>query len=240
MRRCANNLSAVASSGPPSLDFAALVPVSDLTIGEFVPIATIWFLITAICVMPRPGEDSMSCKPSSMTIRVMPSMQRRPAEWFSLLTTRFGSWKSRSVPVRMAAICLLQIRCHQSRKMRGWTMTLSSDDQYAHLRANAATQKQETLNRLTRAIATLEADGRPVTTFTIREVSGLDYMAYYRNRAAFRLFQQHSTHLRKKRAQEQAKRHAPSRGSKRKKRKGTDALHAVTVSPRDQLLDYQR
>jgi len=116
----------------------------------------------------------------------------------------------------------------------------SPDDPYAHLRMHAAAQKQETVDRLTRAIAELESDGRPVTTFTIREVSGLDYMAYYRNRAAFRLFQQHSTHLRKKREQEQAKRHAPSRGSKRKKRKGTDALHAVTVSPRDPLLDYQR
>jgi prophage tail gpP-like protein len=118
--------------------------------------------------------------------------------------------------------------------------TSSSGDQYAHLRANAAAQKQETVDRLTQAIVQLEAEQRPVTTFTIKDVSGLDYMAYYRNREAFQLFQQHSTHLRKKREQEQAKRHATSRSSKRRKGKGRDALHAVTVSPRDPLLDYKR
>ena len=120
------------------------------------------------------------------------------------------------------------------------TQTSSSDDQYAHLRANAAAQKQETIDRLTRAIAELEAEHREVSTFTIREVSGLDYMAYYRNRQAFQLFQEHSTHLRKKREQEQAKRQTTSHGSKRKKGKSREAPHAVTVSLRDPLLDYQR
>ncbi len=111
----------------------------------------------------------------------------------------------------------------------------------SHLRGYAAAQKQETLDRLSRAIAELEADGRPVTTFTIREVSGLDYMAYYRNREAFQLFQEHSTHLRKKREQEQMNRHVGSRSSKKQKKgKGREALHAVTVSPRDPLLDYKR
>ncbi len=116
----------------------------------------------------------------------------------------------------------------------------SSDDPYEHLRTHAAAQKQETVDRLAKAIAELEADGRPVTAFTIREVSGLDYMAYYRNRAAFQLFQEHSTHLRKKREQEQVKHQAPDRGSKRKKRKGPASPHAITVSPRDPLLDYKR
>jgi len=117
----------------------------------------------------------------------------------------------------------------------------SSGDPYAHLRMHAAAQKQETVDRLARAISELEADGREVSTFTIREVSGLDYMAYYRNRAAFQLFQEHSTHLRKKREQEQATRQAPSRGSKKQKKgKGRDTLHAITVSPRDPLLDYKR
>jgi hypothetical protein len=120
-------------------------------------------------------------------------------------------------------------------------MSSTSGDPYAHLHANAVAQKQTTVDRLSQAITQLEADGRPVTTFTIREVSGLDYMAYYRNREAFQLFQEHSTHLREKREQEQAKRQAPSRGSKkRKKGKGRETLHAVTVSPRDPLLDYKR
>jgi hypothetical protein len=119
-------------------------------------------------------------------------------------------------------------------------MTHSAGDQYAHLRANAAAQKQTTVDRLSQAITRLEADGRPVTTFTIKEVSGLDYMAYYRNREAFQLFQEHSTHLRKERAQEQVKCRATSRGKSRKPRKGQAASHAVKVSPRDPLLDYKR
>ena len=120
-------------------------------------------------------------------------------------------------------------------------MRHSSEDPYSHLRANAATQKQTTVDRLSQAITQLEAEGRPVNTFTIKEVSGLDYMAYYRNRAAFQLFQEHSTHLRKKREQEQAKHHETHRGSKKRKQgKGRDALHAVKVSPRDPLLDYKR
>src|SRR5712692_11557175 len=116
----------------------------------------------------------------------------------------------------------------------------SSDDQYAHLRANAAAQKQTTMNRLSQAITLLEAEGRPVNTFTIKAVSGLDYMAYYRNREAFQLFQEHSTHLRREREQAQEKRQAASRGKPRKTRKGQAAAHAVKVSPRDPLLDYKR
>ncbi len=64
-------------------------------------------------------------------------------------------------------------------------MTRSSDDPYAHLRANAAAQKQTTVDRLVNAIAQLEAEGREVSTFTIKEISGMDYMTYYRNREAF-------------------------------------------------------
>jgi hypothetical protein len=119
-------------------------------------------------------------------------------------------------------------------------MTPLSDDQYAHLRANAAAQKQTTVDRLRQAITQLENEGRLVNTFTIKEVSGMDYMAYYRNREAFQLFQEHSTHLRKEREQEQAKRQAASRGSSRKPRKSQADAHAVKVSPRDPLLDYKR
>src|SRR5712691_12069574 len=114
-------------------------------------------------------------------------------------------------------------------------MTSSSGDPYAHLRVNAAAQKQTTVNRLSQAITQLEAEGRPVDTFTIKEVSGMNYMAYYRNRDAFQLFQEHSTHLRKEREQEQAKRQAISRGRPRKTRKGQAIAHTVKVSPRDPL-----
>src|SRR6266702_3312365 len=115
-------------------------------------------------------------------------------------------------------------------------MTRSSNDPYAHLRANAAAQKQTTVDRLSSAITQLEAEGCPVNTFTIKEVSGMDYMAYYRNREAFQLFQEHSTHLRKEREREQAKWQPASRGKSRKSGKGQAASHTVKVSPRDPLL----
>lgn len=119
-------------------------------------------------------------------------------------------------------------------------MTHVPDDPYAHLRANAAAQKQTTVDRLSQAIAQLEAEGRPVNTFTIKEVSGMDYMVYYRNREAFQLFQEHSTHLRKEREQGQAKQQMASRGGSRKPRKGQQAAHTIKISPRDPLLDYKR
>jgi hypothetical protein len=118
--------------------------------------------------------------------------------------------------------------------------TLSSGDPYAHLRANASAQKRATVDRLSQAITKLESEGRPGNTFTIKEVSGLDYMAYYRNREAFQLFQEHSTHLRKEREQEQAKRQVASRRDSGKTGKGQTASHTVKVPPRDPLLDYKR
>lgn len=100
--------------------------------------------------------------------------------------------------------------------------------------------KTGNVDRLSQAITQLEAEGRPVNTFTIKEVSGLDYMAYYRNREAFQLFQEYSTHLRKEREQQQAKRQAARGGRPRKSKKGEAVAHAVKVSPRDPLLDYKR
>src|SRR3989441_6236395 len=102
-----------------------------------------------------------------------------------------------------------------------------SEDSYAHLRANAAAQKQVTVDRLRQAITQLETEGRPVNTFTIKEVSGLNYMAYYRNREAFQLFQEHSTHLRKEREQQQAKQQVASNGRSRRSKKGQAVTHAV-------------
>src|SRR5258708_28548850 len=87
------------------------------------------------------------------------------------------------------------------------TNTPPPEDQYAHLRANAAAQRQATVDRLNAAIAQLETEHRPVTTFTIKEVSGMDYMSYYRNAEALVLFRTHSTHLREERIKEEAKRY---------------------------------
>src|SRR5436305_3545716 len=116
-----------------------------------------------------------------------------------------------------------------------------SDDQYNHLRASAAKQKQTTVERLKQAIKQLEAEGCPVNTFTIKEVSGLNYMVYYRNREAFALFQLHSTHLRKEREKEYAaKKTSSRRTSKQKAEREKEALHAVKVTSRDPLLDDKR
>jgi hypothetical protein len=111
-----------------------------------------------------------------------------------------------------------------------------SEDRSAHLRAYAARQKQATVDRLEQAIARLEREGRPVTTFTIREVSGLDYMAYYRNPEALVLFRRSSTHLRKTREKAQA-----HRRRSRRQRSGPDpASQEVIASLRDPLLNYKK
>ena len=114
---------------------------------------------------------------------------------------------------------------------------IPSKDRYSHLRAYARAQKQATVERLKQAIAALEADGRPITTFTIKEVSGLDYMAYYRNAEALSLFRRHSTHLRQEREKAQAKRR---RSSRNKHAKHDEILHDLPTQPRDPLLNYKK
>ncbi len=102
-----------------------------------------------------------------------------------------------------------------------------SEDRYAHLRDYAARQKQATLDRLNQAITQLEQEKRPVTTFTIKGVSGLDYMAYYRNAEALALFRRHSTYLRKERQKKQSKRRSSGQ-------------QETMVSSRDPLLNYKK
>jgi hypothetical protein len=114
--------------------------------------------------------------------------------------------------------------------------TASSHDRYAHLRTNATVQKQTTVDRLRKAIAELESSGCPINTFTVKEKSGLDYMAYYRNSEALAIFRTHSTYLRKKREQEQMKR----RQSRRKQTKEGEDFHQMKVKPRDSLLNYKK
>ncbi|GHO79138.1 hypothetical protein KSD_69090 [Ktedonobacter sp. SOSP1-85] len=73
-----------------------------------------------------------------------------------------------------------------------------------------------------------------------RRARGNRNLSLYRNREAFQLFQEHSTHLRRECEQAQEKRQAARRGKPRKTGKGQVAVHAVKVSPRDPLLDYKR
>ncbi len=116
------------------------------------------------------------------------------------------------------------------------TKKSSDEGRYAHLRANAAAQRQTTIDRLTQAIVALEAGQRPVSTFTIKEVSGMDYMVYYRNPEALAIFRTHSTHLREERVKEEKKRHR----SKRKRARHDESLHQVKVEARDPLLNYKK
>lgn len=121
------------------------------------------------------------------------------------------------------------------------TETLApSEDRYVHLRTYATAQKQTTVERLKQAITRLEAEKRPVNTFTIKEVSGLDYMAYYRNHEAYALFQEHSTHLREAREKELAKHRITRASSKHMLAKDREAPYRVTVSPRNPMLDYKK
>ena len=110
--------------------------------------------------------------------------------------------------------------------------TNPSEDRYAHLRDYATKQKRATVDRLKQAITQLEKDSRPVTTFTIKEISGLDYMAYYRNAEALALFRHHSTHLRKERQKERSRRKS-TRGSSYEQQERQ-------VSSRDPLLNYKK
>lgn len=107
-----------------------------------------------------------------------------------------------------------------------------SHDRYAHLRDHATARRQATVERLRGAITQLESEGRSITTFTIKEVSGLDYMSYYRNSEALALFRSHSTHLRQERQKH--------RQSKRKS--GARALSGqeVVVPARDPLHHYKK
>src|SRR6266849_2848565 len=147
--------------------------------------------------------------------------------------------RSKSGPGNTAAMYRLQtpfcLIPSTERKKRTETPS-PSEDRSAHLRDYAARQKQATLDRLNQAITQLEQEKRPVTTFTIKGVSGLDYMAYYRNAEALALFRRHSTYLHKERQKKQAKR----RRSRHKQLKQEEAIHEVQVEPRDRLLNYKK
>jgi len=110
--------------------------------------------------------------------------------------------------------------------------TNPSEDRYAHLRDYATRQKQTTVDRLKQAITQLEKDSRPVTTFTIKEISGLDYMAYYRNAEALALFRSHSTHLRKQ--------HEIARSKRRSAARPPSGEQEAIGPSRDPLLHYKK
>ncbi len=96
-----------------------------------------------------------------------------------------------------------------------------SEQQLAGLRAHAQAQKQSTVERLRSAIASLQAQHKPISARTIYEECGLTYASFRRNPEALLLYQQHSTFL-------------------KRERKHTRTACPDTVSPRDPLLAYKK
>jgi hypothetical protein len=96
-----------------------------------------------------------------------------------------------------------------------------SEQQLAGLREHIQAQKQNTLNRLSAAIASLTAQNKPISARTIYEECGLEYTSIRRNPEALLLYQQHSTFL-------------------KQKRKRAKTPHPDTPTPRDLLLAYKK
>jgi hypothetical protein len=96
-----------------------------------------------------------------------------------------------------------------------------TEQQLAGLREHTQAQKQNTVERLRTAIASLQAQHKPISARTIYEECGLAYAALRRNPEALLLYQQYSTFL-------------------KQQRKGTKAPLPDTPSPRDPLLAYKK
>jgi hypothetical protein len=96
-----------------------------------------------------------------------------------------------------------------------------SEQQLAGLRTHATAQKQNTIDRLRSAIASLDAQKKSISAKTIYEECGLEYASIRRNPEALLLYQQHSTFL-------------------KQKRKRTKASSPDTPLPRDPLLAYKK
>jgi hypothetical protein len=100
-----------------------------------------------------------------------------------------------------------------------------TEAQLAGLRASVAARKQETIERLRAAIASLKEKKQDITAQNIYVECGLHYSSYVRNEEAITLFRANSTHL-----IEQQKR-------TRRKRKTDDG---ASSKPRDPLMAYKK
>jgi len=79
-----------------------------------------------------------------------------------------------------------------------------AEQQLAGLREHTQAQKQNTVNRLATAIASLTAQHKPISARTIYEECGLEYASIRRNPEGLLLYQQHSTFLKQKRKRAKA------------------------------------
>jgi hypothetical protein len=106
----------------------------------------------------------------------------------------------------------------RKRKRAGSLRTIPyADQQLAGLREYTQTQKQQTVQRLDAAIASLSAQHKPISARTIYKACGLEYASIRRNPEALLLYQQHSTFL-------------------KQQRKRTKVSQPDVPSPRDPLL----
>ena len=96
-----------------------------------------------------------------------------------------------------------------------------TEQQLTGLREHTQAQKQNTVNRLATAIASLTEQHKPISARTIYEECGLEYASIRRNPEALLLYQQHSTFL-------------------KRKRKRAKTLYPDTPSPRDSLMAYKK
>ncbi len=100
-----------------------------------------------------------------------------------------------------------------------------TEEQLAGLRASVVARKQETVERLRAAIASLKEKKQDITAQNIYAECGLHYASYVRNEEAITLFRANSTHL-----IEQKKR------TRRKRKTDDDA----SPKPRDPLMAYKK
>jgi hypothetical protein len=102
-----------------------------------------------------------------------------------------------------------------------------SEEQLAGLRASTSTRKQETLDRLRAAIASLKDKQQAITAQSIYAESGLHYSSLLRNSEAIALFRANSTHL-----------NTPKKRTRRMRKTSEDTL---TQPPsRDPWLHYKK
>ncbi len=81
----------------------------------------------------------------------------------------------------------------------------------------------------------------------MKEVSGLNYMASYRDPEALALFRHHSTHLRMEREKKHVSRRRKmskttgrANTQTRSRMRERESLHDVPIQPRDRLLNYKK
>ena len=115
----------------------------------------------------------------------------------------------------------------KTNQRRRHSLHLYPEEQLAGLRASTTARKQETVERLRTAIASLKEKRQDVTAQSIYAESGLHYSSYVRNEEAIALFRANSTYL-----AEQKHR------TKRQRKTSDDTLSQP--SPRDPLFNYKK